>query len=394
MINFKPLKKILMKSGVLAYTLVVLGICSLSAQDPIKDPVTIIGQENAITTAVPFLVITPDARHAGLGDVGVATSPDANAAWWNPGKLSFIEHKYGGSLSVSPWLGKIINDMYLSYLAGFYKISREQTVALGIKYFDLGDIRFTDQFNQSLGDFNPREFSFEGTYSRKLTEQFSIGITTKYIFSNLTGAFTGDEAQAGHSVAADLGVFYTKQIERSARNNTLSLGAAISNIGAKISYTNGDNADFIPTNLKLGGAYTTELDLHNKFTFALDLNKLLVPTPPNDSDKSLLSGIFGSFSDAPGGAKEELKEIMLSTGIEYWYNDTFAARLGYFNENSMKGNRKYLTIGTGFRRNSFGFDVAYLVPTNKREHPLAETLRFTILLQVLGSAELENSVTD
>src|SRR5690606_28962361 len=387
MINFKRLKKILMKSGVLAFTLVVLGICSLSAQDPIKDPVTIIGQENGITTAVPFLVITPDARHAGPGDVDVATSADANVAWWNPGKLSFIEHKYGASLSVSPWLGKIINDMYLSYLTGFYKISREQTVALGIKYFDLGDIRFTDQFNQSLGEFNPREFSFEGTYSRKLTEEFSIGITTKYIFSNLTGAFTGNEAQAGHSVAADLGVFYTKQIERSARNNTLSLGAAISNIGAKISYTNGDNADFIPTNLKLGAAYTTELDPYNKFTFALDLNKLLVPTPPNDSDKSLLSGIFGSFSDAPGGAKEELKEIMLSTGIEYWYNDTFAARLGYFNENSMKGNRKYLTIGTGFRRNSFGFDVAYLVPTNKREHPLAETLRFTILLQVLGTAE-------
>ncbi len=383
-----------MKSGVLAYILVILGISSLSAQDPVKDPVTIIGQENAITTAVPFLVITPDARHAGLGDVGVATSADANAAWWNPGKLSFIDYKYGASLSVSPWLGKIINDMYLSYLTGFYKISREQAVAFGIKYFDLGDIRFTDQFNQSLGDFNPREFSFEGTYSRKLTEQLSLGITAKYIFSNLTGAFTGNEAQPGHSVATDLGIFYTKLIERSARNNTLSLGAAISNIGAKISYTNGDNADFIPTNLKLGAAYTTELDPHNKFTFALDFNKLLVPTPPADADKSLLSGIFGSFSDAPGGAKEELKEIMISTGIEYWYNDTFAARLGYFNENSLKGNRKYLTIGTGFRRNSFGFDVAYLVPTNKREHPLAETLRFTILLQVLGSAELDNSVTD
>ncbi len=382
-----------MKSGVLTYILSVLSVSAAVAQGN-PPPPTLIGQDNAITTAVPFLVISPDARHAALGDAGVATSPDANSAWWNPGKLAFIDYKYGGTLSVSPWLGKIVNDMYVSYLAGFYRFSREQAVAFGIKYFDLGDISFRDQLNNPLGDFNPREFSFEGTYSRKLTEQFSLGITTKYIFSNLTGAFSGSDAQPGHSVAADLGVFYTKVIERSARNNTLSLGASISNIGAKISYTNADNSDFIPTNLKLGAAYTTEMDPYNKFTFVLDLNKLLVPTPPVDADKSLLSGIFGSFSDAPGGAKEELKEIMISSGVEYWYNDTFAARLGYFNENSLKGNRKYLTIGTGFRRNAFGFDVAYLVPTNKREHPLAETLRFTILLQVLGAAELDTSVTD
>ena len=364
-----------------------------------------LGQDNAITTAVPFLLISPDARHAALGDAGVASSPDANSAWWNPGKLAFIDYSHGATLSVTPWLNKIVNDMYISYLGGFYKISREQAVALGIKYFDLGDISFRDQGNNPLGDFNPREFSFEATYSRMLTEQLSIGGTAKYIYSNLTGAFSGLDAKPGHSVAADVGIYYTKVIERSARNNTLSFGASLSNIGAKISYTNADNSDFLPTNLRLGAGYTTELNPYNKITFLLDLNKLLVPTPPErdeagnivrgkDPDRSLLSGMFGSFADAPDGAGEELKEIMISSGIEYWYNDTFAARLGYFNENSLKGNRKYLTVGTGFRRKTFGIDVAYLVPTNKREHPLAETLRFTFLLQVAGTRESESSVTD
>lgn len=364
-----------------------------------------LGQDNAITTAVPFLLISPDARHAALGDAGVASSPDANSAWWNPGKLSFIEYSHGATLSVTPWLNKIVNDMYISYLGGFYRIDREQAVALGIKYFDLGDISFRDPNNNPLGDFNPREFSFEATYSRMLTENFSIGGTAKYIYSNLTGAFSGLDAKPGHSVAADIGVYYTKPIERSAKNATLSFGASLSNIGAKISYTNADNSDFLPTNLRFGTAYTVEPNPYNKFTFLLDLNKLLVPTPPvrdepgnivrgKDPDRSLLSGMFGSFADAPGGASEELKEIMISTGIEYWYNDTFAARLGYFNENSLKGNRKYLTVGTGFRRKTFGIDVAYLVPTNKREHPLAETLRFSFLLQIAGSRDLESSVTD
>ncbi len=374
----------------------------------VSNPDQLLGQDNAITTAVPFLAISPDARHAALGDAGVATSPDANSAYWNAGKLAFIDKKYGGTLSYTPWLGKIVNDMWVGYFSGYYKINREQAIAASIKYFDLGDITFNTgpDPSQIIGEFNPREFAVDITYSRMLTENFSIGGSLRYIHSNLTGAFAQLDAKPANSVAVDLGVYYTKPIQ-GAKNSTLSIGAAVSNIGAKVTYTDSENKDFIPTNLRLGTAYTTELDPYNKITFTLDFNKLLVPTPPvrdqdgnivagkDDKDKSLLSGIFGSFSDAPDGFSEEIKEIMTSAGVEYWYNDLFAARLGYFNEAKTKGNRKYMTIGLGFRKDRFGFDVAYLVPTNKREHPLAETIRFTLLLNISETqVEKTESVTD
>ena len=364
--------------------------------DPVSQPGELVGQQRAITTAVPFVGITPDARHAALGDAGVATSADANAAYWNAGKLVFIEgQRYGGSFSYTPWLGKIVNDMWISSLTGFYKINREQAVAVSLKYFDLGEISFRGYQNEPLGDFNPKEAALDGTYSRMLTDNFSIGLSARYIFSNLTGAFTGSDAQAGNSVAADVGVFYTKPLQGT-RNSTLSLGAQISNIGAKISYTDNNNKDFLPTNLRLGGAYTTELDPYNNITFILDFNKLMVPSPGANRDTvSLLSGMFGSFSDAPGGAKEEFQEFMISTGVEYWYRNIFAARLGYFNENKDKGNRKYMTMGVGFRKNNFGIDVAYIVPTNQREHPLAETLRFTLMMHISSTTqEDQESVTD
>ena len=369
---------------------------AFSQGDPVSTPGDLVGQQRAITTAVPFVGITPDARHAALGDAGVATSPDANAAYWNAGKLVFIDDKkYGGSFSYTPWLGKIVNDMWISSLTGFYKISREQAVAASLKYFDLGEINFRDGNNNPLGDFNPKEAAFDATYSRMLTDNFSVGLTGRYIFSNLTGAFSGSDAQAGNSVAADVGIFYTKPLQGT-RNSTLSLGAQISNIGAKISYTDNNNKDFLPTNLRLGGAYTTEMDPFNNITFVLDFNKLMVPSPGSGRDsESLLSGMFGSFSDAPGGAKEEFEEFMISAGVEYWYREIFSARLGYFNENIDKGNRKYLTMGVGFRRNNFGIDVAYIVPTNQREHPLAETLRFTLMMHILSTTrEEEESVTD
>lgn len=373
-----------------------LQVFSQSDPDGVGQPGELVGQQRAITTAVPFIGITPDARHAALGDAGVATSADANAAYWNAGKLAFIENqKYGGSFSYTPWLGKIVNDMWISSLTGFYRINQEQAVAASLKYFDLGEISFRGTQNEPLGDFNPKEAAFDLTYSRKLTENFAIGLSGRYIFSNLTGAFTGPDAQAGNSVAADVGVFYTKLLQ-STRNSTLSLGAQISNIGAKISYTDNNNKDFLPTNLRLGGAYTTELDVYNNITFILDFNKLMVPSPGSGRDTvSLLSGMFGSFSDAPGGAKEEFQEFMISAGVEYWYRSIFAARLGYFNENIEKGNRKYLTMGVGFRKNNFGIDVAYIVPTNQREHPLAETLRFTLLMHIpTTQQEDEESVTD
>lgn len=374
----------------------------------IDSPDELLGQDNAITTAVPFLIISPDARSASMGDAGVATAPDANSAYWNPAKLSFIDKKYGGSLSYTPWLGKIVNDMDIVYLTGFVKPTREQALGLSIKYFDLGEIIFRDGTGVDQGTFNPREFSLEGTYSRMLTEELAIGGTVKYIYSNLTGAFQtgGSDAKPGHSVAADVGVYYTKQLKKSARDAYLSFGASISNIGAKISYTNRDNEDFLPTNLRIGTAYTTGLDLYNKLTFTVDFNKLMVPSPPirddngnivygKDDNRTLLSGMFGSFSDAPDGGSEEFSEIMTSVGIEYWYNDTFAARLGYFNEAKTKGNRKYATVGVGFRKNAFGIDVAYIVPTNKRDHPLAETIRFSVLLQVKETQrDRDESVTE
>jgi hypothetical protein len=364
-----------------------------SQSPPVTNPGQLIGSQRAITTAVPFLAITPDARHAGMGDGGVATSPDANSAYWNAGKLVFIDKKYGGALSYTPWLGKIVNDMWISSLSGFYKIRQEEAVAVSFKYFDLGEINFRDDQNHDQGTFNPKEAAFDATYSRMLSQNLSVGITGRYIYSNLTGAFTGSDAQAGNTAAMDIGAYYTKPIQKSARNSTLSLGAQISNIGAKLSYTDNANKDFLPINLRVGSAFTTQLDAYNTITFLLDFNKLMVPTV--DQGQTVLSGMFGSFTDAPGGASEEIHEIMTSLGAEYWYNETFAARLGYFLEAKDKGNRKYMTAGLGFRRNNFGIDAAYIVPTNQREHPLAETLRFTILLQIpQGDTAKEESVTD
>jgi hypothetical protein len=264
-----------------------------------------------------------------------------------------------------------------------------------MKYFDLGEIFLRGDNNQDNGSFNPREFAFDFTYSRMLTENLSVGITGRYIHSNLTGTFSSNntnDARPASTAAADIGVYYTKPLQ-GARASSISLGANASNIGGKISYSNNSNKDFLPTNLRIGGVYTTELDPYNSFSFILDFNKLMVPTI--DKGQTVLSGMFGSFSDAPGGAREELHEVITNLGVEYWYNKTFAARAGYFLEAKDKGNRKYMTIGLGFRsQKAFGIDVAYLVPTNKRETPLAETLRFSILFHINQKTVEEESVTD
>ncbi|HNP20348.1 MAG TPA: type IX secretion system outer membrane channel protein PorV [Fulvivirga sp.] len=384
--------------------LLVLSINSLCfAQDPVTNPATLNGSDSSrrvITTAVPFLTITPDARAGGMGDVGVATSADANSVHWNPAKLVHINQDIGFSLSYTPWLGKIINDMSITYLSGYYKFTKEQAVAVTMKYFDLGEIIFTKDANDEGTLFNPREFAFDATYSRMLSQQLSVGISARYIHSNLTGNFTnassGADARPGSSVAADIAVYYNKDLLLSGTNSNLALGAVISNIGSKLTYSDENNRDFIPTNFRLGTAFTTNLDPYNKLTLALDFNKLLVPSPQFDNsekDKSLLSGIFGSFSDAEDGFSEEMKEITLSGGAEYWYNDTFAARVGYFYESADKGNRKYLTMGLGFRYQVFGIDFAYLVP-KEQEHPLAETLRFSLLFNFDKNKTKEESVTD
>ncbi len=383
--------------------------------------VNVAGQDTSrrvITTAVPFLLIATDARAGAMGDVGVATSPDANSTHWNIAKLAYIENDIGFSLSYTPWLGKIINDMSLTYLTGYYKINKEQAVAFSMNYFNLGDIQFTDWEGNDLQNFNPREFSFSGSYSRLLSENMSLGVTLKYIRSNLTGnVFSGtDDGQTGVSIAADIGWYWNKDI---GQNSNLALGATITDIGNKITYSNDSQREFIPTTFRLGGAYTMNLDPYNSLTFALDLSKLMVPTPPvyvvddngsviidqngdaeiargKDPNRALLSGMFGSFTDAPDGASEELKEIMIGGGVEYWYKDLFALRAGYFWENFEKGNRKYFTAGLGFRYNVFGIDFAYLVP-QKRENPLAETLRFTLLFDfnnIKGQKSIKNEDTN
>jgi len=355
-----------------------------------------------ITTAVPFLSITPDARAGGMGDVGSATTPDANSIYWNPAKTVFSEKQQELSLSYTPWLGKIVNDMWIFYGSYQRKITKEQSAGISFRYFDLGEIFFTDDQGADQGEFRPKELEVTLSYSRMLTQNLSVGINGKYIYSNLIGNFTsgntngGLEARPGHSVAADLGVYYKKDLLLSGNNSNLAFAAVISNIGSKITYSDQNNRDFIPTNLRLGLAFTTYLDPYNKITLGIDLNKLMVPSPQPDGsedDKSLLGGMFGSFTDAQDGFSEELKEITLSGGVEYWYNDTFAGRLGYFYESEEKGNRKFLTIGLGFRYQKFGIDFAYLVP-QQQEHPLAETLRFSLLFTFDDNKQVEESVTD
>ncbi|MBL3657095.1 type IX secretion system outer membrane channel protein PorV [Fulvivirga sediminis] len=367
----------------------------------ITDPSDLTGADDdrrVINTAVPFLTITPDARAGGMGDVGAATSADANSVYWNPAKLVYIENDIGFSLSYTPWLGKIINDMSISYLSGYYKLSEEQAISLSMKYFNLGEIYFTSETGADEGNFNPREFAIDAAYSRKLTQNLSIGVAGRYIHSNLTGSYTSGSASAqpGNSVAADLAMYYNKDLLLSGSNSNIALAAVISNIGSKLTYSDEDNKDFIPTNLRLGTAFTTNFNPYNSLTFGLDFNKLLVPSPQADSsasDKTLLSGIFGSFSDAQGGFSEELKEVTISAGLEYWYNKTFAARAGYFYESKDKGNRKYLTLGLGFRYQVFGIDFAYLVPS-QQEHPLAETLRFTLLFNFDQASKDQKSVVN
>ncbi|WP_296705782.1 type IX secretion system outer membrane channel protein PorV [Algoriphagus sp.] len=370
----------------------------ISGQDPSR---------RVITTAVPFLNFAPDSRHSAMGDVGVATSPDANSAHWNSGKLAFVEDKMGFSLSYSPWLGKLVNDMSLSYLSGFVKIDEVSAFGFDLRYFNMGDIQLTDGLGNELGEFNPRDIAIGGTYSRKLSSNLALGISARFIHSNLSGNISssgGNESRPGISVGTDVGLYYQKPIFSGSKEGTWSWGVNISNIGPKITYNSADDLDYIPTNLRLGTAYSLDLDPLNTITFALDFNKLLVPTPPiyatnedgtlvtdedgnlviaegKDPNRPLISGMFGSFADAPGGFSEEMQEITVSFGVEYTYAEKFNLRTGYFFENQSKGGRKYFTMGVGFDLKRIGFDFSYLVP-QKQNHPLAETLRFSLLYTI------------
>jgi hypothetical protein len=334
----------------------------------------------AITTAVPFLMITPDSRSGAMGDAGVAITDNANATHWNLSALAFTDKKFGVGLSYTPWLRQLVPDINLSYLSGHVNLGeRAGVIASSIRYFSLGKIEFTDDNAIKYGEFNANEFAIDAGYARKVTDNFSAGVALRFIYSNLAanaqvGSF---DTKPGTSIAGDVNMLYTKDFTGGQLPMNIRWGLNISNIGAKISYTNSNNRDFIPTNLRLGAALKTSLDDYNSLTVTADVNKLMVPSEGGQSDKTLLDGMFSSFGDAPGGFTEEVKEFNLSTGLEYWYNDLFAARAGLFLEDATKGNRKFVTLGAGVKYNVFALDFAYLASL-QQAHPLQNTLRFSL----------------
>jgi hypothetical protein len=360
---------------------------------------------NVVTTAVPFLRISPDARSGGMGDIGVATSPDASSGFWNIGKVAFNESNGGIAATYTPWLKNLVSDVYLASLAGYYKLDETSALNLGLRYFSLGNIQFTDGTGNQLGSGKPREFSLDFGYSRKLSDKVGLGIALRYINSDLAAgaAASGTSYKVGTSVAGDIGFYFDAKNEA---EDGFTFGAALTNLGAKISYTGNANAkDFIPANLGLGSTWTKNFNEDNKLTFGLDINKLLVPTPPVDANgnfpdqaaidayrnKSLVSSWFGSFGDAPDGFKEELKEFQISAGAEFWYQNQFALRAGYFYEDKTKGNRRYFTTGVGVKYNIFGLNFSYLLPSGSgvTQNPLSNTLRFSILFDLDGGVAAE-----
>lgn len=339
---------------------------------------------NPITTAVPFLNITPDSRHGAMGDAGVATSPDANSQHWNASKFAFIDQQVGFSISYTPWLRQLFHDMNLAYVSGFMKLKDNQTLGASLRYFSVGDIQLTDQSGSNLAVVKPNEFAMDVSYSRKLSEYFSGGVALRYIRSDLSGGIGSQTYVPGNAFATDVSFFFNKNVSRNNNLKTIAAGINISNIGSKISYDNGSTKEFLPANMKLGTSFTTELNEFNMFSFSLDLNKLLVPTPkPGEYNAGtpVINGIFSSFSDAPGGFKEEMHEINFSLGVEYWYNRKFALRSGYFNENEFKGNRKFFSAGAGVKMKACAVDIAYLIPVSQN-NPLANTVRFSLIFDL------------
>lgn len=349
----------------------------------------VIDGNRIISTGVPLLIIAPDARSGAMGDVGVASKPDANSLHWNAAKLAFMQNKTGVSFTYSPWLRELVSDIELLYLGGYYKVNERSTLGASLTYFSLGAIDFFDQEGMATGTYKPNEFAMDLAYTMKLNENFSISLTGRYIRSDLTqGQNVGTtQTHAANAGAADLGLYYQKAI-KAVRPSEYALGLQISNLGSKISYSDNMDSEFLPANLRLGGRYTTQLDQFNEISVMMDFNKLLVPTPPvyNDSTGAIFAGMdpnvgvfqgaIQSFYDAPNGFKEEIQEISLSIGAEYWYNKVLALRAGYFYEAKNKGARQYLTLGAGIKYNVMGLDISYLIATSAlNNNPLKNTLR-------------------
>lgn len=361
---------------------------------------------NPVNTSVTSQTIAPDARAAGMGDVGVATDPDVNSQYWNPAKYPFCISRAGVALNYTPWLRQLVSDMDLAYLSGYYRIGDYSAVSASLRYFSLGEV-MTD-YNGETGEssgmtINPYEMSFDVAYSLMLSEKFSLAAAVRWIYSDLTYNYT-DDTSPGSAFAADIACYYNDYINIGARECQLGIGLNISNIGSKITFGGSEDSEFIPTNMRLGFALMVPIDEFNRFTIAADANKLLVPTYPKLEDGesseaydqrvqkeyydvSSISGIFKSFGDAPGGFKEELQEINWSVGAEYVYNDKFTLRAGYHHESENKGNRKYFTVGAGFRMSAFSLDCGYVIATAK-SNPLDQTLRFTLGFDMDGIKDL------
>lgn len=380
------------------YTLVLAAISlAMHAQD--KD-----NMFNPVRTEVTSQTIAPDARAAGMGDVGGATDPDANSQFWNPAKYPFCISRAGVSLNYTPWLRQLVNDMDLAYLAGYYRIGDYSAVSGSLRYFSLGEV-FTSSGMDDTYDMSikPYEMSLDVAYSLMLSEQFSIAAGVRWIYSDLTYDYSEDTSP-GSAFAADLACYYQNYVNIGQRECQLGLGLNISNVGSKIRFGGTDNAEFIPTNMRLGASLMIPVNEYNRFTIAADANKLLVPTYPKQEegeseqsyqdrvqkdyyDVSSIAGIFKSFGDAPNGFKEELEEVQWSVGAEYVYNDQFSLRAGYHHESETKGNRKYFTVGAGFRMNVFSLDCGYVISTAK-SNPLDQTLRFTLTFDMDGIKDL------
>lgn len=355
---------------------------------------------NPVTTSVTSQSIAPDARSAGMGDVGAATDPDVVSQYWNPAKYPFNISRAGVAINYTPWLRQLVSDIDLAYVAGYYRIGDYSAVSASLRYFSLGEVQMSDDENLTI---NPYEMSFDVAYSLMLSENFSLGAAVRWIYSDLTYDFTSDTAP-GSAFAADLSCYYQNYLNIGQRECQLGLGLNISNIGSKISFGGDNNSEFIPTNMRLGASLMVPIDEYNRFTIAADANKLLVPTYPKQNegesteayqervqkdyyDVSSISGIFKSFGDAPGGFKEELQEIQWSVGAEYIYHDKFALRAGYHHESENKGNRKYFTVGAGFKMSVFSLDAGYVIATAK-SNPLDQTLRFTLSFDMDGIKDL------
>ncbi|MCQ2219507.1 MAG: type IX secretion system outer membrane channel protein PorV [Paludibacteraceae bacterium] len=374
---------------------------------------------NPLQSAVPSLSIAPDARGGGMGDVGVATSPDINSQYWNPAKYAQMESRGGFALSYTPWLRKIVNDIDLVYLGGYYKLDDMQSLSASFRYFSMGEINLTDAPGPdgqvvSQGTCNPYEMSVDLAYARKLSECWSAAVALRFIYSDLTNGMTDDaNVTAGKAVAADVAAFYRKPINLGGNKDSYaSFGVNVSNIGSKVSYDDGETNQFIPTNLRLGGSFDYSFDEFNSLALSVDLNKLLIPTPPKVEkehgetdaefqqrqteewddyyETSPIAGIFKSFGDAPGGFSEELEEITWSVGAEYSYNKQFLVRAGYFHESENKGNRKYWAFGAGFNLSIFQLNAAYLMSTAQTS-PLDQTLRFTLGFDIAGLKGIMNN---